>query len=253
MCEVTVVIPFSRNYTPQRKLDEAVASVYAQRVPVALKIINDEDMLGPAWARNQGLDQARTPFVAFLDADDIWLDGKLEKQIKLLVGKGVGLCVDGCQQKIHEFIENLICGRVSSLTPSIMINKSKVKTRFNEELKRFEDHLFMVLAAKESGICFSGNTVRVRKHNAGLSSATDDYLRYDNKVRFLNELIFRYPDLKSLLPAKIFWHANYGLARNQYSRKDWHSSAKHFRIALTYRLTFRTLFYWMGSSIKKSI
>jgi glycosyltransferase involved in cell wall biosynthesis len=37
--------------------------------------------LGPAAAKNVGVRMAQAPFIAFLDADDVWLPGKLERQL----------------------------------------------------------------------------------------------------------------------------------------------------------------------------
>lgn len=52
-----------------------------------LKLIESkENFGGPARPRNVGLDNAQGEYVAFLDADDVWLPSKLEVQLDILHG-----------------------------------------------------------------------------------------------------------------------------------------------------------------------
>ncbi|MEQ9260488.1 MAG: glycosyltransferase family 2 protein [Roseovarius sp.] len=44
------------------------------------RLIRLPERVGPAMARNAGIDASETPYIAFLDADDFWLPGKLAAQ-----------------------------------------------------------------------------------------------------------------------------------------------------------------------------
>ncbi len=57
-----------------------------------LEILQNEQNLGVAGTRNRGLDLARSPFIAFLDADDIWVRDKLARQLAQLDRTGADLC-----------------------------------------------------------------------------------------------------------------------------------------------------------------
>lgn len=50
---------------------------------------------GPWWPRNHGLARATAPWVAFLDADDLWHPRKLERQLAVHRAGGVAISVTG--------------------------------------------------------------------------------------------------------------------------------------------------------------
>lgn len=107
MFEASVVIP---SYNAERFLSYAIESVLHQTIQCSCIIIVDDASTdatviigqryereypgrvryvchasnkGPNAARNTGINISTTPFIAFLDADDVWLPDKLEKQIAL--------------------------------------------------------------------------------------------------------------------------------------------------------------------------
>lgn len=100
---VSVVIP---SYNSRRYIAEAIDSVRAQQVEnLELVIVDDgstDDSVefirqiapearvitqanaGAAAARNHGVQEARGRYIAFLDADDVWVPGKLKAQLKVM-------------------------------------------------------------------------------------------------------------------------------------------------------------------------
>lgn len=113
---VSVIIPA---YHCERYLAGAVESALRQKVPLEVIIINDasddgtekavepyltnpavryfvnERNLGVAATRNRGVSLAAGKYVAFLDADDWWAEGKLKKQLALIEREQVVLCSTG--------------------------------------------------------------------------------------------------------------------------------------------------------------
>jgi glycosyltransferase involved in cell wall biosynthesis len=107
---VSVVIP-CRNMA--RFLPEAIRSVLAQGDAITeILVVDDKSTddprtilapfgpvvrvldgpgLGSAIARNIGILHARGQLIAFLDADDVWLPGKIDAQIESLRSTGAGL------------------------------------------------------------------------------------------------------------------------------------------------------------------
>ena len=100
---VSAIIP---NYNYGRYLGQAVESVLAQSYPAVEVLVVDDGSTdnseavaarygarvrwfrqqhrGVSVARNRGVRESRGALVAFLDADDAWLPGKLEQQVRVI-------------------------------------------------------------------------------------------------------------------------------------------------------------------------
>lgn len=103
---VTVIMPA---YNQERFIEKAICSVQEQTFPdwallvlddgstdatcavverlaaedKRIQLIRNEKNMGVARTRNRGFDLCKTPYVALLDSDDVWLPKKLEKQLAL--------------------------------------------------------------------------------------------------------------------------------------------------------------------------
>lgn len=82
---LTFVIPAAPYH--EAIVREAVASVERQTLRCAVVVVVDHHQRGPAWARNEGLRQVTTPFVAFLDADDLLEPTFAEKTLRAYDGR----------------------------------------------------------------------------------------------------------------------------------------------------------------------
>ena len=103
MMTISVVIPA---YNAERWIGRAIESVLNQTVRPAETIVVDDGSTddtigmvqeyktavryvhqqnaGPGVARNRGISEAKSEWIAFLDADDEWLPHKIESQVRIL-------------------------------------------------------------------------------------------------------------------------------------------------------------------------
>lgn len=210
---ISVVIPYSEEHTPPEMLEEAKASARAQAVPVDIIVIHDSEQRGPAWARNRGLERAETRYVAFLDADDLWKEDKLERQLDRMAETRAGVCVEGKPMSTEEYIEAVFVGSVHGITSSILLDTDRVDAKFEESLERLEDWLFTMEAASEAGVCLCADLIEVRKHDGGLSSRGSLGLVVSQLERYGELALERVPEAR---PHRDEFYRNYHFLRGRH-------------------------------------
>ena len=72
-----------------------------------ITVISNSDNLGVAETRNVAITAARGQYIAFLDSDDIWLEGKLKRQLAELNANENAICCHTSFQRIDEFGNNI--------------------------------------------------------------------------------------------------------------------------------------------------
>ncbi|MBV0923119.1 glycosyltransferase family 2 protein [Halomicroarcula limicola] len=196
---VSVVVPYSPAHTPENIFDDAVATAQSQSVPTELIVVEDTEQRGPSWARNRGLERASTRYVAFLDADDYWHDGKLARQLAEMDESETGICVEADDVQPSQFLRELYLGNIASLTSSVLVDTERTDIRFEEALERREDHLFVLESAAQSGICFVPDLFTVGGHDESLSQGTATRYRLEQDFRFSRYVKERVPEVRDAL------------------------------------------------------
>jgi glycosyltransferase involved in cell wall biosynthesis len=212
---VSVIIPA---YNAGGHLAEAIRSVLAQTLPVSEIIVIDDGSgdntaavaqslsprvtvirqrnAGPAAARNLGLDIATGDVVAFLDADDVWLQEKLERQVALLRSDkriaGVAASFEVCDESWRpRFAVLMDDAELLQLTPldfvvsprilpsSVIVNRRLAGgVRFPPNIRDAEDPVYFGLVRLKGPLrTVSDLLVRRRRHARQLTQQPGHYGR----------------------------------------------------------------------------
>ena len=171
--------------------DTAELECALERYPARLNYIKQENR-GAAAARNTGLRAAKGEFVAFLDADDLWLPDFLARQLELLKSSKADVVyadalifgdsplagrtfMDTQPSRGEVTPENLLAVKVTVLTSTVLARKQPIFEvgLFDENVRRGHDFDLWVRLAKH-GVRFAYHREVVARRRIVVSSLSGD-------------------------------------------------------------------------------
>lgn len=263
--KVSVIIPF---YSNIEWLEEAIESVLNQTFSdYEIIIVNDgsperddhfiskyhnhnkvnyfkTENRGPAHARNFGINKANGEYLAFLDSDDLWLNEKLEKQVKLMDDQQLNWShtkysvfdeVSNKEERVYHEIHNEdfkgivypeCLTKLHIGTPCVMIRRSYILEnefiRFSEKMRFGQDGYFWILMGVKNELGYlDENLTLVRRAGANAVQRARVHLNvrgnlnknlisklnqfYPNiQVSVLTKITYRYCDIMNNLVDQLF-------------------------------------------------
>jgi len=213
--KVSIIIP---TYNQSQYLEEAIESVLNQTYKnIEIIIVDDgstdntsevvksfdnkiiyiqQKNKGASGARNTGIKKANGQYIAFLDADDMWLKNKLEKQIEFIQNNPeIGLLGTGCYQMIdmskmihkkifpakNEILQKDLIKYNPFIQSSVMIKKDVFNhiDLYDEKFKESEDYdLWLRIAQKYKVANLEQSLVTKKYYAKGLSKDKDNKQLY---------------------------------------------------------------------------
>jgi len=258
--DLELIVVNSAEQAKQAKIVELLASINDDRI----QVINCEEA-NSSVNRNRGIAAATGLFIAFLDADDLWLPAKLEQQYQALqhtpnasVAYSSIDCIDEQSNFLRPGVRALWAGDVYGrlLVSNFIVNGSNVMVRreaiatvglFDETLPSSQDYdLWLRLAEQYEFVPVDEIHVRYRISNQSLSFNVP---RIEALKLRIFEQAFSRPKAKDLQMLRPYCMAN---MYKYLTSKSLDSAPQQQRVGLTLRLLIKAV-YWDPSLAKKPI
>jgi len=150
--------------------DEPSAIAAEQYKDDRITVLRNEKRLGAAGSRNRGISESRGEWLAFLDADDMWTEEKLERQLKFMEEHGAEISYTASaffnsKGEFSEYVmpaeyrlsySELLRRNLMSCSSVIVTSKLGKSVMFEEGNLR-EDWLFWLKALKSTTVSYGLN------------------------------------------------------------------------------------------------
>lgn len=192
---------------------DVIMDYIAEKGENRIRLIRQPSNQGAARARNRGLNQARGRYISYLDADDLWVPEKLEKQLKLMEQKDAAFSFTGYEfadengiglGKIVRVPETLSYRQALSnttiFTTTVMFDTQKIAKELLEmpEIKSEDTALWWkVLRTGCIAYGLDENLARYRRAGRTLSS---------NKLEAIRRIWNLYRKAEGLGLVRSMWH-----------------------------------------------
>ena len=191
----------------------AIESCMEERGDSRIRLIRQPSNMGAARARNRGVEEARGRYIAYLDADDLWVPRKLEKELRFMEERGAAFAFTGYEfadeqgrgtGKVVHVPETLSYRQALSnttiFTTTVLFDTGKIgKEELEMPVIKSEDTAlwFRVLRKGYTAYGLDENLVRYRRSASTLSA---------NKLEAIRRIWHLYRQAEGLSLLRSAWH-----------------------------------------------
>lgn len=192
---------------------EEIEKYIEEKLETRIRLIRQPANMGAAQARNRGLKEAKGRYIAYLDADDLWVPEKLEKELSFQREKKAAFVFTGYEfadengngtGKIVHVPDTLTYNQALSnttiFTTTVMFDRDKIATELLEmpDIKSEDTALWWkVLRNGYTAYGLNENLARYRRAGKSLSS---------NKLEAVRRIWNLYRKAEGLGIFRSAWH-----------------------------------------------